>query len=274
MASPTKTDQAVTAVYYSLANHPSGLLDRINYKVEIAEDFRQRFLVSYRTLDVVSILKTVRQLERRIGERFPNSGLLAVCHNLVDLTEHVQKRVRTIGAPNIPLRAAVYLTIALGVVGLSIIPVAFKFQIGRMDLFSLFQGIEAAGNVVLLLGAALFFLISLETRLRRNRSLRDLHVFRSIAHVIDMHQLTKDPSGVVSGGSTTDSSPARTMSQFELTRYLDYCSEMLSLTSKLAALYAQNMPDTVVIDAVNEIESLTTNLSQKIWQKISILGLT
>ena len=46
---------------------------------------------------------------------------------------------------------------------------------------------------------------------------------------------------------------------------------MLSLTSKLAALYAQNLPDPVVIDAVNEIESLTTNLSQKIWQKITIV---
>ena len=46
---------------------------------------------------------------------------------------------------------------------------------------------------------------------------------------------------------------------------------MLSLTSKLAAVYAQNLPDPVVIDAVNDIESLTTNLSQKIWQKITIL---
>jgi hypothetical protein len=46
---------------------------------------------------------------------------------------------------------------------------------------------------------------------------------------------------------------------------------MLSLTSKLAALYAQNLPDPVIIDAVNDIERLTTNLSQKIWQKITIL---
>jgi len=61
------------------------------------------------------------------------------------------------------------------------------------------------------------------------------------------------------------------MSKFELTRYLDYCSEMLSLTSKLAALYAQELPDGVVIDAVNEIENLTGNLSRKIWQKISIV---
>ena len=33
------------------------------------------------------------------------------------------------------------------------------------------------------------------------------------------------------------------MSEFELMRYLDYCSEMLSLTGKLAALYMQNMRD-------------------------------
>ena len=61
------------------------------------------------------------------------------------------------------------------------------------------------------------------------------------------------------------------MSRFELTRYLDYCSEMLSLTNKLAALYAQHLPDPVIIYAVNDIEQLTTNLSSKIWQKITIL---
>ncbi|MET0336210.1 MAG: hypothetical protein ABW063_00460, partial [Caulobacter sp.] len=57
-----------------------------------------------------------------------------------------------------------------------------------------------------------------------------------------------------------------------LMRYLDYCSEMLSLTGKLAALYMQNMRDPVIIEAVNEIEDLTTSLSRKIWQKIMILN--
>ena len=60
------------------------------------------------------------------------------------------------------------------------------------------------------------------------------------------------------------------MTAFELTRYLDYCAEMLAMTGKLAALYLQTSRDTVVIHAVNEIEELTTNLSSKIWQKIMI----
>jgi poly-beta-hydroxyalkanoate depolymerase len=62
------------------------------------------------------------------------------------------------------------------------------------------------------------------------------------------------------------------MSAYELTRYLDYCSEMLSLAGKVAALYAQNFPDAVVLAAVNEVETLTTGLSRKIWQKIMILN--
>ena len=46
---------------------------------------------------------------------------------------------------------------------------------------------------------------------------------------------------------------------------------MLSLIGKLAALYAQSLPDPATIAAVNDIEQLTANLSQKIWQKISIV---
>jgi len=86
-----------------------------------------------------------------------------------------------------------------------------------------------------------------------------------------VHHLGRIPPNETIGRHISQNTPQRTMSAFELTRYLDYCSERLSLTSKLAAVYAQNLPDPVVIDAVNEIESLTTNLSQKIWQKITIL---
>ena len=86
-----------------------------------------------------------------------------------------------------------------------------------------------------------------------------------------MHQLTKDPGTLLGRGPATAASPKRTMSKYELTRYLDYCSEMLALTGKLAALYAQHLPDSVVIDVVNDIEDLTANFSRMIWQKIEIL---
>ena len=63
------------------------------------------------------------------------------------------------------------------------------------------------------------------------------------------------------------------MTQFELTRYLDYCAEMLALIGKLAALYAEHVRDgVVVIDAVNDIENFTSSLGRKIWQKITIIS--
>jgi hypothetical protein len=62
------------------------------------------------------------------------------------------------------------------------------------------------------------------------------------------------------------------MSDFELSRYLDYCSEMLSLVGKIAALYVQRFDDPVVLAAVDEIEDLTTGISRKIWQKIMIIN--
>jgi hypothetical protein len=226
--------------------------------------------VSYRTLDAIHIVDTLRTLERRIVERFPGSGLASVCRELVAIGEQVQERSLSIAAPNVPLRLALFVAIAATIAGLVAVAVTVKVQVGAAELFGMFQGVEAAANIVVLAGAALFFLVSLETRIKRRRSLRDLHTFRSIAHVIDMHQLTKDPSSIFSG-TPTASSPERPMGRYELTRYLDYCSEMLSLTNKLAALYAQNLPDAVVVEAVNDIERLTTNLSSKIWQKITIL---
>jgi hypothetical protein len=46
---------------------------------------------------------------------------------------------------------------------------------------------------------------------------------------------------------------------------------MLSLTAKTAALCAEHSSDAVVLDTISTLETLTTELSNKIWQKISLL---
>jgi hypothetical protein len=43
------------------------------------------------------------------------------------------------------------------------------------------------------------------------------------------------------------------------------------MTGKTAALYAQAVPDTEVVNAVNDVEALGGNLSRKIWQKIMLI---
>jgi hypothetical protein len=104
----------------------------------------------------------------------------------------------------------------------------------KASLPELIQGIDAAINEMIFLALAVFFLTSLEARFKRRTALRMLHRFRSLAHVVDMHQLTKDPEQVLYRLEATPSSPARQLTRAELTRYLEYCSELLALVSKLA----------------------------------------
>jgi hypothetical protein len=49
---------------------------------------------------------------------------------------------------------------------------------------------------------------------------------------------------------------------------------MLSITGKVAALFAQSVNDAVVIEAVNDIEAIGSSLSRKIWQKITLVEAT
>ena len=46
---------------------------------------------------------------------------------------------------------------------------------------------------------------------------------------------------------------------------------MSGTVSRAAAIYVQEFPDFVALDAVNEITSLTNGLSRNIWQKIMLL---
>lgn len=225
----------------------------------------------YRTLDPEKVIETLDKLSRRIEERFPQSGLSHVCRELGELGGLTKERARKIARPNFLLRGFVWLVVAAALAGLIYIVGLLRIERPPSEVFRFFQGIEAAMNTVFLAGAALFSLITLEQRMKRRRALRALDELRAVVHVIDMHQLTKDPSVILRKGPRTPSSPVQEMNQFELMRYLDYCSEMLSLTAKLAAFYTQNLSDPVVINTVNDLEILTTNLSRKIWQKISML---
>lgn len=118
----------------------------------------------------------------------------------------------------------------------------------------------------------MLFLLTAPSRVRRRRSLAALHELRSLAHVIDMHQLAKDPHRLRPEVAPTDATPHDDLSKGDMGRYLEYCSELLALVGKAAALQAQESADPVVLDGVAEIESLTVGMSRKIWQKISMLS--
>jgi len=230
---------------------------------------------TYRALDPDKVIDTIAALEKRIVERFPGAGLGSVCAELLVIAKENSARAEGVSRRNLPLRFAVLLLLVAGAAGLAWIVLQFRSVSAAADnVFTALQGLEAAANLIVLIGAAVFFLTRIEERVKRAGALKALHELRSIIHVIDMHQLTKDPSAGVSIGGKTVSSPARALTRFEVARYLDYCSEMLSLTAKVAVLFAQGLPDPIVTEVVSDLERIAAGLSQKIWQKIMILEAT
>lgn len=231
----------------------------------------------YRTLNPEKIIATIAKLERRINDRFPGSGLGGVCRELLTVAKNSVSRVKEIGEPNYYLRTISTALLAIGLLALVYVGSIIEYKRDTDNLFGVLEGIDSAFNILILMGAAAIFLWGLEARWRREQALTDLHELRSIIHVIDMHQLTKDPSAkayISSHGDEigdTPSSPQRILTPHQLTRYLDYCSEMLSLSAKVAALYAQGSGDPVVVETASELGQVTTNMEGKVWQKIELV---
>ena len=226
----------------------------------------------YSQLDLRHILRTLATLQSRIGERFPGSGLEKVAAELYRIGEETGPILERAARPHWPLRAAV-IVVALGIVGLTAGLVwyfgSLSFDVDGVG--DMLQALESAAQDLIFFSVALYFLFTLESRLKRRVALRELHRLRSVVHIVDMHQLTKDPEHLLSPHLRTPSSPEQQFTRFELARYLDYCTELLSLSSKLAAVHVQHLNDAVVLNAVNDVETLAANLSSKIWQKIVIL---
>ncbi|HEX5725322.1 MAG TPA: hypothetical protein VFX98_07635 [Longimicrobiaceae bacterium] len=223
-------------------------------------------------LDPARIIATIAALQARIEERFPGSGLGRVAAELLRIARLTVDRVAWVTRPNLWLRAAAAALVGLLVGLLGALLFTVRPQTDTVHLAEFLQAVEAGINDLLLIGAAIFFLVTAEGRIKRRRALGFLRELRAVAHVVDMHQLSKDPDAYLHPAERTPSSPARQLSPYELSRYLDYCSEMLALNSKLAALYAQNFDDPVVLGAVDEVETLTSGLAGKIWQKIVIVN--
>ncbi len=219
-----------------------------------------------------AIIKTSRTLAERIGNRFPEASLCRQAERLVTLAERADVRMAEITRPIWRIRA-LYVVLGIAVVvGLIAAPRNISTNTQDRDLLDWIEILEAGINDIVLLGAGLVFLATLEGRVKRRRTLRELHQIRSFAHVIDMHQLTKDPHRVVGARDDGVVTPIEIeLTPYQLSRYLDYCSELLAISGKVAALYVQQFDDQVVLESVTEIETLTTGLSRKIWQKMMVL---
>jgi hypothetical protein len=229
---------------------------------------------SYDKLLAEPVAQTVARLQERIEERFPARSLGDVAAELRSQIDQVaanavshRGRLRTARLVSRALAAV----IVLGTIVALLLAVHSARGDSGPDGLDWLPLIETTINDLVFAAIAVFFLYTFPERIQRGSVLQLLHRLRSLAHIVDMHQLTKDPERLRSSFVATSASVELDLDRDQMERYLDYCSELLSLVGKTAALCAEESRDAVVLDTVNSIEQLTTGMSRKIWQKISTL---
>lgn len=222
----------------------------------------------YQNLDASKVRATVDKLKGRIAARFGARGLTNVADELAGLVKQVAQETE---ASHARLRRAALVAWGAAVVLIvaTLCLFAWATHDARTDApdstFEWLPLLESGINDLIFVGLAVLFLVTAPERLERARLLAVLHRLRSLAHVIDMHQLAKNPEQAPVEGDGDE------LSAEQLHHYFDYCSELLSLVAKTAALTAEHTSDSVVLDTVSTLETMTANLSASIWQKIQLL---
>ena len=121
----------------------------------------------HRSLDADAIAATIERLCQRVEVRFPGSGLAGVCRELDAVADRAAETSAWIGRPILPLRFAVGLLVALILAGLVVTLGALRAPVEPLTLAELVQAIESGVNDLVFVAIAVFFLLTLETRLKR-----------------------------------------------------------------------------------------------------------
>ncbi|MEM6538716.1 MAG: hypothetical protein AAF668_13430 [Pseudomonadota bacterium] len=229
----------------------------------------------YSELNADHVIAAIDTLGWRIKERFPQAGLGGVCDELEQVARQCAVEADRISRPQIWIRALVASVWIAGALAALFVMKSLHFEQldseALTEAMTFVQFLDPAMNIAVLVGIGVVTLGQFEDRWKRARALDYLHKLRSIAHIVDMHQLTKDPYRINDGLPPTAHSPKHVLSAALMERYLDYCTEMLSLTGKLAAVLAEKSGDPEVNQSAHELEMLATGLARKIWQKIMVM---
>jgi hypothetical protein len=228
--------------------------------------------MAYERLEADAVLATAQRLQGRIAARFPDRNLGKVAGQLVAVASDVERAAaRTLPIRVLRVAGMALIGVLVALSAASVVAVMLELAASRGSTLAWLSAAETIINDIVYVGIAVVFLWLLPAHLERRRVLGELHRLRSLAHVIDMHQLTKDPERFAEAYRPTSRSIEVGLSPIAMANYLDYCSELLSLVAKTAAVYAERSTDPAVLATISDIENLTNGMSRKIWQKLGLL---
>lgn len=165
-------------------------------------------------LDPQRILETARKISLRVEERFPGSSAAGMSRELAKVADVTVVQVERARRPSVGLRVAAWGLIGLGLIKLVEISkyLHTNFELGNPGEF--IQSFQASLETCVLPGASILFVLGWENRIKRRRTLHYLRELRTIAYLVDIHQINKTPDTIRFDMPLTAHSPVRVMSPF------------------------------------------------------------
>ncbi len=226
--------------------------------MDVLAGIRDRLLDMYpsasreRHLDPEKLIETSADLERWVTKEFHEAHLAVVAREVHAFAQEAVAKAEKIRQPIWPLRLGIWTVVVLAALGAVHGVVTHE----TADVLKFLDTTKGAAVYLSVFGA---IFVGLEIRWKRHRALKAVAEIRALAHIVDMHQLAKDPP---------IESFRQSGQQVKIEEYLHACTALLALLSKVAQFYVENFPDPVATSAVNDFEMITTGLSNKIWMKI------
>jgi hypothetical protein len=205
-----------------------------------------------RKLDAAKLTSTAAELAKWIAESFDKASLSRVALGVGAYAHEAVARADSIRRPIWYIR----LTVLALLIGTAIMACREAIDRPMQDILKFLDETKGAAAWA---GGAVLALVTLEFRVRRRRALKAINELRALVHIVDMHQLAKDP--VIEDFRANEK-------QTKVEEYLHACSALLAILSKIGEFYIEQFPDPTAISAVNEFEMIATGLSNKIWMKI------
>src|SRR6185436_15582664 len=114
-------------------------------------------IMKYRELDDAKISQTLDRLQRRIGERFPESGLSKVCEELIAVSRETKECVEYLRSPILPVRAGV--VAAIIVMWMVVKTMQLPTHLGGQA--DVVQFIDATASSAVFMGLAILYLLKI-----------------------------------------------------------------------------------------------------------------
>jgi hypothetical protein len=212
-------------------------------------------------LDPARIIETAEDLARRVGEKLPGSRLSAFAVALVQIARQTDGRAREARRPILAIRLASALATAASLLGLWYLAsrIHTRWEFGTIT--EVFEAADAGFNLVVILAGALWFLITLEARIKRRKALESIEELREFIHVIDVTQLYYTPD-LYAPHSADSLSPL----DLDYT-YLLFCTQMLGVIGNLAPLYTRGAAGDSIMRAAAEVEIFANATAAKLLSK-------